>query len=89
VFVDDEHYNSGHGHAYEKFGIDAERGATVIVRPDQCMPCKPVSDLFELTDHVFPDVSKVMAIDDTEGIGQFFDIFCAPKTQNGDQNGHL
>lgn len=36
VFVDDEHYNSGHGHAYEKYGIDPEKGATVIVRPDQC-----------------------------------------------------
>lgn len=37
VFVDDEHYNSGHGNAYEKLGIDLEKGATVIVRPDQCM----------------------------------------------------
>jgi phenol 2-monooxygenase len=36
VFVDDEHYNSGHGHAYEKLGIDPDKGATVIVRPDQC-----------------------------------------------------
>lgn len=36
VYVDDEHYNSGHGHAYEKYGIDPEVGAVVIVRPDQC-----------------------------------------------------
>ena len=36
VYVDDEHYNSGHGHAYEVLGIDPEKGAMVIVRPDQC-----------------------------------------------------
>ncbi|KAI0883449.1 FAD binding domain-containing protein [Annulohypoxylon maeteangense] len=37
VFVDDEGYNSPHGHAYEKYGIEPTRGALVIVRPDQCM----------------------------------------------------
>lgn len=36
VYVDDEHYNSGHGHAYEKYGVDSEAGAVVVVRPDQC-----------------------------------------------------
>lgn len=35
TFVDDEHYNAGHGHAYEKYGVDAKKGAVVIVRPDQ------------------------------------------------------
>jgi hypothetical protein len=30
-----------------------------------------------------PDVSKVMSIDDTEGIGQLFDAFCVRQTQNG------
>ncbi|KAI1811251.1 FAD binding domain-containing protein [Poronia punctata] len=36
VFVDDEGYNnSGHGHAYEGYGIDPVEGALVIVRPDQ------------------------------------------------------
>ncbi|KIX96771.1 uncharacterized protein Z520_07491 [Fonsecaea multimorphosa CBS 102226] len=67
VFVDDEHYNSGNGHAYEKYGIDPDKGATVIVRPDQY-------------------VSKVIPIDDTLGIGQFFDGFCVSKKE---QNGHL
>ncbi|KAK5219661.1 hypothetical protein LTR72_008045 [Exophiala xenobiotica] len=64
TFVDDESYNSGDGHAYEKYGIDPDAGATVIVRPDQY-------------------VSKVMSIDDTEGIGQLFDAFCVRQTQNG------
>lgn len=36
VYVDDEHYNSGHGHAYEKYEVDPEKGAVVVVRPDQC-----------------------------------------------------
>lgn len=41
VYIDDEHYNSGHGHAYEKYGIDPEVGAVVIVRPDQCKSAHP------------------------------------------------
>ncbi|KAL6709156.1 hypothetical protein ACN47E_001972 [Coniothyrium glycines] len=35
TYIDDEHYNSGHGHAYEKYGVAADAGAVVIVRPDQ------------------------------------------------------
>lgn len=35
TFVDDESYNSGHGHAYEKYGVDVNEGAVVVVRPDQ------------------------------------------------------
>ncbi|KAK9418303.1 putative FAD binding domain-containing protein [Seiridium unicorne] len=35
TFVDDESYNSGHGHAYSAYGVDPSRGALVIVRPDQ------------------------------------------------------
>lgn len=35
TFIDDASYNSGHGHAYETYGVDPERGAVVIVRPDQ------------------------------------------------------
>jgi phenol 2-monooxygenase len=36
VYVDDEHYNSGHGHAYERYEVDPTVGAVVVVRPDQC-----------------------------------------------------
>lgn len=36
VYADDESYNSGHGHAYEAYGIDPAKGALVIVRPDHC-----------------------------------------------------
>ncbi|KAL6831586.1 FAD binding domain-containing protein [Trichoderma camerunense] len=34
VFVDDESYNSGHGKAYEAYGIHPE-GCLIIIRPDQ------------------------------------------------------
>jgi len=36
TFVDDESYNSGHGHAYEFYGVDPKYGAVAVVRPDQC-----------------------------------------------------
>lgn len=35
TFIDDASYNSGHGYAYQTYGIDPERGAIIIVRPDQ------------------------------------------------------
>jgi len=34
VFADEESYNSGHGQAYERYGINPYKGALVIVRPD-------------------------------------------------------
>jgi hypothetical protein len=36
TYIDDEHYNSRHGHAYEIYGVDPNAGAVVVVRPDQC-----------------------------------------------------
>lgn len=36
IYIDDESYNSGHGRAYEFYGVDPMQGAVVIVRPDQC-----------------------------------------------------
>jgi phenol 2-monooxygenase (NADPH) len=36
VFVDDESYNSGHGHAFDTLGIDHNTITIVVVRPDQC-----------------------------------------------------
>ena len=34
IFVDDMSYHEGHGHAYEGYGVDPERGCLVVVRPD-------------------------------------------------------
>lgn len=36
VFVDDESYNSGHGHAFDTIVVDHKVVTVVIVRPDQC-----------------------------------------------------
>lgn len=35
VYVDDDSYHEGHGQAYANYGIDPDKGASVIVRPDQ------------------------------------------------------
>jgi phenol 2-monooxygenase len=35
VFVDDDSYHEGHGKAYEGYGVDAEKGCIVVLRPDQ------------------------------------------------------
>ncbi|KAK6460215.1 FAD binding domain-containing protein [Scheffersomyces coipomensis] len=34
IFSDDESYHHGHGHAYEKYGIDPSVGAFLVIRPD-------------------------------------------------------
>ncbi|PLB46453.1 phenol 2-monooxygenase, partial [Aspergillus steynii IBT 23096] len=35
IYFDDESYNKGHGQAYEFLGISPQKGAIIIVRPDQ------------------------------------------------------
>lgn len=35
VFVDDVSYHEGFGDAYNKYGVDKERGCVVVARPDQ------------------------------------------------------
>jgi phenol 2-monooxygenase len=35
IFVDDMSYHEGHGHAYEGYGVDKEKGCVVVLRPDQ------------------------------------------------------
>lgn len=34
IYADCKTYHSGHGHAYEAYGIDPQKGAVVVVRPD-------------------------------------------------------
>ncbi|KAF2873777.1 FAD binding domain-containing protein [Massariosphaeria phaeospora] len=47
VYIDDEHPNAGHGHAYEKYGVDPNVGAVVVVRPDQYVAKVTCLDDFE------------------------------------------
>ncbi|KAL6229818.1 hypothetical protein BDW75DRAFT_249239 [Aspergillus navahoensis] len=67
IYIDDESYHNGHGHAYEFYGIDPGQGAVAIVRPDQY-------------------VSKVLDMENYEGIGTFFEGFLQEK---GQTNGSL
>ncbi|PGH08741.1 hypothetical protein AJ80_07779 [Polytolypa hystricis UAMH7299] len=53
TYVDEESYNSGHGQAYEFYGVEPSRGAMVIVRPDQYVAkitsldgCDSIRDFF-------------------------------------------
>ena len=52
IYIDDESYNSGHGHAYEFYGVDEQEGATVVVRPDQCKLMDPT---FKAWDNTYQD----------------------------------
>lgn len=45
VFCDDETFHDGHGHAYEKYGINPSVGCIVVTRPDQ-----HVASIFNLED---------------------------------------
>lgn len=36
VYSDEQSYNSGHGHAYERYGVNPNEGALIVVRPDHC-----------------------------------------------------
>ncbi|CAN9312573.1 unnamed protein product [Alternaria alternata] len=47
TYLDDEHYNSGHGHAYQIYGVDLDVGAVVIVRPDQHVSVVTTLDDFD------------------------------------------
>lgn len=49
VFVDGESYGFGRGHAYQFYGVDPARGATVIVRPDGCEFIWFLHSLFGIT----------------------------------------
>lgn len=39
IYIDDGSYHSGHGHAYEFYGVHPEKGAIAIIRPDNCKCC--------------------------------------------------
>ena len=79
VYIDDESYNSGHGRAYEFYGVDPLQGAVVIVRPDQCEFFSSDFCLSRLTQSL--DVSMVLPFEEKVGhehqvIGNFFSRFC-------------
>lgn len=79
VYIDDEHYNAGHGHAHETYGIDPAAGAVVIVRPDQCKYCV----LFKVPMLMKTDVAQVASVSELGGIERLFNGFMIRKVGSG------
>jgi phenol 2-monooxygenase len=53
LFVDDESYHEGHGHAYEEYGVDPQVGCAVILRPDQYVGWIGAVDDYEMMARYF------------------------------------
>lgn len=58
VFVDDESYHEGHGHAYEAYGIDPEKGCAVAIRPDQYIGWIGEVDDYDMMERYFGGFMK-------------------------------
>ncbi|CAG8234244.1 unnamed protein product [Penicillium nalgiovense] len=61
VFVDEESYHEGNGQAYANYGIDLNRGASVIVRPDQYVSWVGEVDDYEQMSRFFSGFMKQQA----------------------------
>ncbi|EXJ83569.1 phenol 2-monooxygenase [Capronia coronata CBS 617.96] len=53
IFVDDNSYHEGHGHAYENYGIDPGEGCAIILRPDQYVSYVGSMDDYDAMDRFF------------------------------------
>lgn len=94
VFVDCEGHETAHGRAYEKFGIDINKGAVIIVRPDHCKfawwtKALYHSDFISLLDKKV--VSAVFGIEDQKKVSEFFSTILLQSldTQNYKKNRFL
>ena len=58
LFVDDESYHEGHGHAYEAYGIDPEKGCAVAIRPDQYIGWIGEVDDYDMMERYFAGFMK-------------------------------
>ncbi|KAJ0139843.1 Uncharacterized protein HZ326_17246 [Fusarium oxysporum f. sp. albedinis] len=71
VFVDDTNpYMLGCGQAFSKYGIDAEQGAIVVVRPDLC-ECSIFQSLSAHT-NTAPDTARVLSLSQVADLFTFF-----------------
>lgn len=59
VFVDDQSYHESHGNAYKSYGICSNRGAIVIIRPDQYVSWVGESNDYDSMDRFFSAFMKV------------------------------
>jgi phenol 2-monooxygenase len=53
IFVDDKSYHEGDGELYKNFGINAEEGCAVIIRPDQYVSYVGPMDAYKDMDKFF------------------------------------
>ena len=58
LFVDDQSYHEGHGHAYEEYGIDPQEGCAIILRPDQYVGWIGAVDDYEMMARYFAGFMK-------------------------------
>jgi phenol 2-monooxygenase len=63
VFVDDQSYHEGHGHAYANYGIDPVKGASVILRPDQYVSWVGEVDDYEEMEKFFAGFMKAQNLE--------------------------
>jgi phenol 2-monooxygenase len=56
IFVDDAIYHYGHGQAYKQYGVDPQKGAVVVVRPDQYVAYTGEIEDVESLERYFADV---------------------------------
>jgi phenol 2-monooxygenase len=76
VFIDEENlYMAGCGRALSKYGIDAARGAVVIVRPDLCKSPAISTDTIccEVITEVSTDVAQISALEEIVEVSKFFE----------------
>lgn len=53
IYVDDQSYHEGHGHAYQNYGVDPEKGCAVVLRPDQHVSFVTEADNYNGIDRFF------------------------------------
>jgi phenol 2-monooxygenase len=58
LFVDDQSYHEGHGHAYEEYGVDPQEGCAIILRPDQYVGWVGAVDDYEMMARFFAGFMK-------------------------------
>lgn len=61
IFVDDESYHEGHGEAYMNYGIDAQAGCAIIVRPDQYVSWIGAVDDYQQMDLFFSNFMRAQS----------------------------
>ena len=83
IFVDDESYHEGHGHAYQNYGVAAEQGCAVILRPDQYVSWVGEVDDYEVMNKFFSAFMIPQVKPQSSVLSGFLD------PGDGSANGHM